>query len=888
MATTVAFTELDTWLQSQPANTASTPYELEITGLTANNIKGSDKSGSLGYVLKNNATKYVDLSNTVIPSVTSMYWCFEKCYSLVKAPNIPDGVTDLRYCFQDCSLEVAPEIPNSVTNMEGCFRHCHLLLVAPEIPSSVTNITLCFSACYSLTIAPSIPDTITNIANCFSSCTSLTTVLSIPKNIVNIASCFYGCTSLTTVKFSTINFTNIAHGLAFKDCTNLTEFYCDAPYELKNWLNALKTETTNNFPNDTSNCHFYLYSDNTVSYDNQITMGNEINTLVANTVSTPFKIKLTELTAQDVGASSQGGSSGTLGSFLIANPTKYVDLSETEMPNVADLTSTFENCTTLTASPDLPSSVTILDSTYKGCSNLTKIKSVPSTVTDLTDCFKNCSSLESIDEFDVPLSVLKTNAEDCFSGCTSLASIGVQGAEPITEASQWHAIRLNFGADNVSGKVYDKDKNTTTIPQTTIVKGTLSLPIKTDELWFPPANAKDSDIDAIIESVIDTKRTYFNKPVLNPNNKSFVLWKGDNSNFVSNIDFGGGGGSGIEVYPTEEDIIEDLPNLNDDDIVASYGDGEGFNDAPLGTIAAYYGTTDPSGGKWLICDGRDTTGTVIELETHYPSLYMFLGGTNVLPDLRETTLVGVGENATDNIETHDVYTLGEFKDDQFQTHTHTVSALRKTTTGSTTTSGSGSDTLYQYAITSSAPTNRKGDTTHGKQKGVSYIIKATDSVDVSPIPSSDIITIESYFDQAFDNFMTAYNNWEDVTSDFSVTDQVNWANTPTSSLKVLYNAVQKKLKVWSCRNSTSASHTDHYFTLKYNGSNANITFSGTTTALQMLVKGFVVYSTGTGGMGGFEPSYNVRSATQIRLGAYNRNESTAWTSDMSIFAEISL
>ena len=193
-------------------------------------------------------------------------------------------------------------------------------------------------------------------------------------------------------------------------------------------------------------------------------------------------------------------------------------------------------------------------------------------------------------------------------------------------------MRLNFGADNVSGKVYDKNKNTTTIPQTTVQKGTLKLPIKTDELWFPPSNLTDAQVDEVIESVIDTKRTYFNKDVMNPLNKSFVLWKDSQSQFVSNIDFGGGGGSGITVYPTEEDIIEDLPNLNDDDIVASYGDGEGFNDAPLGTIAAYYGTTDPSGGKWLICDGRDTTGTVIELETHYPSLYLFLGGTNVLPD----------------------------------------------------------------------------------------------------------------------------------------------------------------------------------------------------------------------------------------------------------------
>jgi len=132
-------------------------------------------------------------------------------------------------------------------------------------------------------------------------------------------------------------------------------------------------------------------------------------------------------------------------------------------------------------------------------------------------------------------------------------------------------MRLNFGNNDVSGKVYDINKNATTIPQTTIVKDKLTIPIKTDEMWFPPANLTDAQVDAVIEDVIDTKRTYFNKNVLNPNNKSFVLWKGEDSNFVSNIDFGGGGGSSITVYDDEEELEEDLPNKNDGDLVATYG-----------------------------------------------------------------------------------------------------------------------------------------------------------------------------------------------------------------------------------------------------------------------------------------------------------------------------
>lgn len=66
---------------------------------------------------------------------------------------------------------------------------------------------------------------------------------------------------------------------------------------------------------------------------------------------------------------------------------------------------------------------------------------------------------------------------------------------------------------------------------------------------------------------------------------------------------------------------------------------------------------------WLECNGStfDTT--------KYPELYNLLG-TNTLPDLRESCLVGVGQNSTDSIATHDVFTLGELKDSQTQGHTH--------------------------------------------------------------------------------------------------------------------------------------------------------------------------------------------------------------------------
>lgn len=89
-----------------------------------------------------------------------------------------------------------------------------------------------------------------------------------------------------------------------------------------------------------------------------------------------------------------------------------------------------------------------------------------------------------------------------------------------------------------------------------------------------------------------------------------------------------------------------------------------------------------------------------------------------LPDARECALVGVGENATYEIAEHDVYTTGEFKDDQLQSHSHDykhtyteggvcfggdIAASRGKLTDDTTTDNTSA---------------RFGTTTHGKRLGV--------------------------------------------------------------------------------------------------------------------------------------------------------------------------
>src|SRR5574344_777762 len=178
MSITVAFSDLNTWLSNAAANTADTAYSLNVTGLTESNTKYSYTTGTIGYVLKSNSTKYVNLSDTVIPSsVTNMYGTFYGCTSLVTAPAIPSSVTNMTFTFYGCtSLVTAPAIPSSVTNMYYTFYGCTSLVTAPAIPSSVTNMYGTFYGCTSLVTAPAIPSSVTDMSFTFYGCKSLTSV----------------------------------------------------------------------------------------------------------------------------------------------------------------------------------------------------------------------------------------------------------------------------------------------------------------------------------------------------------------------------------------------------------------------------------------------------------------------------------------------------------------------------------------------------------------------------------------------------------------------------------------------------------------------------------------------------------------------------------------
>ena len=137
--------------------------------------------------------------------------------------------------------------------------------------------------------------------------------------------------------------------------------------------------------------------------------------------------------------------------------------------------------------------------------------------------------------------------------------------------------------------------------------------------------------------------------------------------------------------------------------------------APVGTLIQQYKKVPMSG--YLYCDGSTFD------QNAYPALYMYLG-TNVLPDYRECVMVGAEQNTTDTIATHDVYTQGEFKDDQLQKHGHEIRANDSSGNSVMTLKGASGEGSALGSVLDTIDA-RIGTTTHGKQKAVYVYIKAT-------------------------------------------------------------------------------------------------------------------------------------------------------------------
>lgn len=155
------------------------------------------------------------------------------------------------------------------------------------------------------------------------------------------------------------------------------------------------------------------------------------------------------------------------------------------------------------------------------------------------------------------------------------------------------------------------------------------------------------------------------------------------------------------------------------------GDAGAAGATPLGSVLAYFGTTVPEG--FLPCNGA--TYDV----TQYPELYAFLN-SSTLPDLRECALVGIGENSTDTLGTHDIFTLGQFKDSgTYGTNTTSWELLHPydaaTNVMTTVINTTGADQI----VTAKTGTSTTTLGMRTRSKGVNWIIKAIPGMETTEV-----------------------------------------------------------------------------------------------------------------------------------------------------------
>ena len=149
---------------------------------------------------------------------------------------------------------------------------------------------------------------------------------------------------------------------------------------------------------------------------------------------------------------------------------------------------------------------------------------------------------------------------------------------------------------------------------------------------------------------------------------------------------------------------------------------------PAGTILPFGGSTAPDG--YLFADGSAVSRTdYADLFAVYGTTFGAGDGSTTfnIPDSAECTFVGVGTSSR-AIAAHDVYTLGAFKDDQIQGHSHSMGNVGYFVYASSGGTPTGQYEVYgrtstSDAIVSTHGTPRVGDTTHGKQLGVNVIVK---------------------------------------------------------------------------------------------------------------------------------------------------------------------
>lgn len=176
-------------------------------------------------------------------------------------------------------------------------------------------------------------------------------------------------------------------------------------------------------------------------------------------------------------------------------------------------------------------------------------------------------------------------------------------------------------------------------------------------------------------------------------------------------------------YVDKIDLDGEQWDIKDSPLTLSFSE---FLNNLVGVIMPYGGTVAPTG--FLLCNGQAVSRST------YSKLFSVIGvafgsgdgSTSFnLPDLRESTVKGIGENpnGTSHVKSGGL-SIGEFLDDRVQTHTHKITFNNKFLGYGSVASGAGSNIKIQTSDTDgTVQTGRYGVTTEVKSIGTNFIIK---------------------------------------------------------------------------------------------------------------------------------------------------------------------
>jgi microcystin-dependent protein len=139
---------------------------------------------------------------------------------------------------------------------------------------------------------------------------------------------------------------------------------------------------------------------------------------------------------------------------------------------------------------------------------------------------------------------------------------------------------------------------------------------------------------------------------------------------------------------------------------------------PVGAVMMWWGTAQPAGGFWLICNGATFS------QVTYPDLFVFLGNSNVLPDMRGYFPRGLDTSGT--VDPNGASrTIGSVQTSQLQAHVHNVRITRVNVNNTLPTASVVSGNQPASGGTLFTTTSTGGATeTRAINKAVNFIIKA--------------------------------------------------------------------------------------------------------------------------------------------------------------------